>query len=451
MHTTHTTDPFFGYDDVLKRLALGANTTTCVEISDFTLRTRVGLFVTSRGANGSYALTQQSSNEDEDKDEDQDDEDEDEEDEDATCAPVATELRLGSGVHAFEWRGHALTAVVEKMTLAHDVKGTLFLLDAVSNGPHTIKAFCDELLLKKAKSYPTFKIFRTKESMHVGWHWVEDQEARARTMDSVVLEKASKAALVDDVNDFVGVTSRNWYLRHGVPYRRSYLLHGPPGSGKTSVVQALAAALERPLCVLSPIAQLNDGQLRELLDNVPSRALILIEDIDSLFTRSRRKRDLSALSFSGLLNGLDGVGESDGRLVFLTTNHRNRLDAALIRPGRVDVHVPFLHAESEQMKLMYRSFYPDAPSDLAQAFERRLQTKLGALPAESMLTADGITGEELERLPAVGGRRVSMALLQNYFVLQRRGDAHKAIDNLDVLVNLLDDMAHADHGADRDE
>jgi chaperone BCS1 len=70
----------------------------------------------------------------------------------------------------------------------------------------------------------------------------------------------------------------------GIPYRRGYLLHGPPGSGKSSFIQALAGSLEYNICVMSLSERgLTDDKLNHLLANVPERSLILLEDIDAAF------------------------------------------------------------------------------------------------------------------------------------------------------------------------
>jgi chaperone BCS1 len=92
---------------------------------------------------------------------------------------------------------------------------------------------------------------------------------------------------------------------------------------------------------------LNDDGLNRLLNSTPARSIILLEDIDGIF----RERDAvggqehhrQAVSFSGLLNALDGVRSQEGRILFMTTNHRDRLDPALMRPGRADYHVKLNH------------------------------------------------------------------------------------------------------------
>ena len=78
------------------------------------------------------------------------------------------------------------------------------------------------------------------------------------------------------------------------------------------------------------------------------------------------------MTLSGLLNALDGVAESDGRIVFMTTNYIDRLDQALIRPGRVDVKYYIGYASHHQMYSMFLKFYPNANPATANAFADKL-------------------------------------------------------------------------------
>ncbi|KAJ3074401.1 hypothetical protein HDU99_001740, partial [Rhizoclosmatium hyalinum] len=183
---------------------------------------------------------------------------------------------------------------------------------------------------------------------------------RRRAIESVVLDEGVSEFLVKDVKAFLA--NGMWYHERGIPYRRGYLLYGPPGSGKTSFIQALAGHLDYNICVMNLSERgMTDDRLAHLLTNAPPRSLILLEDIDAAFT----KRDASAqegfqsmVTFSGLLNALDGVAASEERIVFMTTNHVSRLDPALIRPGRADVKMKIDDATDSQTKAMFLRFYP---------------------------------------------------------------------------------------------
>lgn len=184
-----------------------------------------------------------------------------------------------------------------------------------------------------------------------------------RQIASVVLEGGTSETLLADVKEFFA--RRQWYADLGIPWRRGYLLHGPPGTGKTSFAYALAGELHLKICALSLTnPKLNDQTIADLLQKTPPRSLILIEDIDAFFVARDKQDTRIEVSFSGLLNALDGVAAQEGRVVFLTTNHFDRLDKALIRPGRVDVAVELGNASAGMLRTMFLRFYPDSATSI---------------------------------------------------------------------------------------
>ncbi len=190
-----------------------------------------------------------------------------------------------------------------------------------------------------------------------GDDWRMADSKPRRSLDSVVLDAGVVKHLHDDIHGFFA--RRDWYAQMGIPWRRGYLLYGPPGTGKTSVAFALAGELRLKLCALSLTnPKLTDNVMADLLQRTPPRSLILLEDIDAFF-HAREKQDARVqISFSGLLNALDGVAAQEGRIVVLTTNHREKLDAALIRPGRIDVEVELGNASTQQVRGLLQRFLP---------------------------------------------------------------------------------------------
>src|ERR1051326_224844 len=195
-------------------------------------------------------------------------------------------------------------------------------------------------------------------------------ERDPRSLGSIFLPGNIKANVLADVSRFLD--SRDWYRERGVPWRRGYLLHGLAGTGKTSLITAIAGHFKFNLYILNVLnAKVSDGEVMSLVASIPPRSILLLEDVDAAFSSrdvpvAKANGDVPApspearLSFSGLLNALDGVGSSEGILTFMTTNHRERLDPALIRKGRADVHVEFGHAPREQADEMYSAFFPSA-------------------------------------------------------------------------------------------
>ncbi|ETW78832.1 AAA ATPase [Heterobasidion irregulare TC 32-1] len=209
------------------------------------------------------------------------------------------------------------------------------------------------------------------------WRW--NGARQKRPMSSIVLEPAVKEMLLADCKDFL--RSEDWYAERGIPFRRGYLLHGVPGSGKTSLIHSMAGELGLDIYVVSLSSKgMSDNTLTTLMGNVPSRCILLLEDLDAAFTRSVSRdststgapaataktatetNDGSTLSLSGLLNSLDGVAAAEGRLLFATTNHIERLDPALSRPGRMDVWVNFKNATRWQAEGIFKCFFPSKPT-----------------------------------------------------------------------------------------
>lgn len=186
------------------------------------------------------------------------------------------------------------------------------------------------------------------------------QPRRARALQSVVLGKGKRQAIESDVRRFM---QRGWwYAERGIPYRRGYLLHGSPGSGKSSFIFALAGSLDLSICLLNLSERgLTDDKLNHLLSNAPERCILLLEDVDAAFLGRSRATEADGyqanVTFSGLLNSLDGVASSESRIIFMTTNHVERLDSALIRPGRVDCIEELGDAEVEQVQELLLRFY----------------------------------------------------------------------------------------------
>lgn len=211
--------------------------------------------------------------------------------------------------------------------------------------------------------------------------WSEQMERLPRPPESVVLRAGLMEDLIADGRRFLD--GRAWYVQRGIPYRRGYLLHGPPGTGKSSAVVAIATALGMDIAVLNLSSlTLDDNELADRLAEVPPNAIVLIEDIDCAFIARKSADDkTSKITFSGLLNAIDGVAAGEGRLLFATTNHPERLDPALVRPGRIDRRTLIGLADREQLRRIFARFFPDADASLAERFAAALPDQQLAMSA----------------------------------------------------------------------
>lgn len=273
-----------------------------------------------------------------------------------------------------------------------------------------------ESLFREAHDIATQSV-EGKTVIYTAWgtKWDKFGNPRSkRPLESVILDQGVKEKIVADVQDFVA--SSKWYYERGIPYRRGYLLYGPPGTGKSSFIQALAGHLNYDIAMLNLSERgLTDDRLNHLLTVIPQRTLVLLEDVDSAFV-NRRQVDTDGyqganVTFSGLLNALDGVGSAEERIIFLTTNHVDRLDDALVRPGRVDMTVRLGEATTYQIEQLWDRFYNEAdPEGECKArFFNKLQD-IGVLAG-----------------PASRQSHTSMAALQGLF-LYNKGNPQGAVD-----------------------
>ena len=175
------------------------------------------------------------------------------------------------------------------------------------------------------------------------------KKIKTRSLDSIIMNSNKLTEMLTNIDNFKN--NKEWFDKSGLPYKLTYVLHGIPGTGKTSIIKALASHYKMKLCILN-INTLDDKSLPEAINRLPSNSILAIEDFDSnVATRDRgikgnRVKDdvketfpdiqLSGLTLTGLLNTLDGLIPLENTLIFLTTNSIETVDPALYRKGRVD-------------------------------------------------------------------------------------------------------------------
>ncbi|TCD66316.1 hypothetical protein EIP91_001562 [Steccherinum ochraceum] len=300
-----------------------------------------------------------------------------------------------NSTHTIYYRGHWLR--VWRGKKPDGSNSEMLSISVVARNNSILK----QLVLQAKKEYEAEAVHRIQiyfADTHGCWRWTDSRHKRP--MSSIVLNPGVKEMLIADTRDFL--KSEKWYADRGIPFRRGYLLHGVPGSGKSSLIHAIAGDLMLDIYVVSLSSSwINDSTLTTLMGRVPARCIVLLEDLDAAFTRSTTRdsestgnpesqttsttsttmdaphtslrsarhrkpdalSDVNTLTLSGLLNALDGVAASEGRILFATTNHLDRLDPALSRPGRMDVWIEFKNASKWQAELLFKNFFPSADED----------------------------------------------------------------------------------------
>jgi hypothetical protein len=198
---------------------------------------------------------------------------------------------------------------------------------------------------------------------------VRDQHGQGRAVtptdwDTLVLDKAATRLLRDDYQSFF--EREQWFKKNGLPFRRGYLLYGPPGNGKTSAIKAM---LSRPGLTGFSInlfrEGIDDGDVTDLFDAAAASApsVIVLEDIDRYFSQKTEKDQGAKVSLQHLLNCLDGATTRGGVIVVATANDPQVLDTAILRrPGRFDRVVGFPNPSKELRARYFQNFNPDFES-----------------------------------------------------------------------------------------
>ncbi|CAI9110829.1 OLC1v1010918C1 [Oldenlandia corymbosa var. corymbosa] len=185
------------------------------------------------------------------------------------------------------------------------------------------------------------------------------------TFQTIAMDTELKKAIIDDLDRFV--RRKDFYRKVGKAWKRGYLLYGPPGTGKSSLIAAMANHLKFDIYDLELAGIKRDSDLRRLLLRTANRSILVIEDIDCTVDLPNRedkensgqqKEERHQFTLSGLLNFIDGLWSScgDERIIIFTTNNKDKLDPALLRPGRMDMHIPMLYLTTDGFRTLATNY-----------------------------------------------------------------------------------------------
>lgn len=234
--------------------------------------------------------------------------------------------------------------------------------------------------------------------------WNLNKTVQHRSIDSVIINEQKKNEILENINHFK--ENKEWFMKAALPYKLTYILHGIPGTGKTSLIKAIASYYKMNLCIIN-INAVSDSSFERAISTMPRNSVLAIEDFDSnsafkdrgIDAAFRVQKELSSkkvdsdldeviteepstpksinitkkssvedmiesenfsmLTLSGILNTLDGLIPLHDVIIFLTTNKIENIDPALYRKGRVDYLMEIAEITNEDIKRYCEYMFPN--------------------------------------------------------------------------------------------
>jgi predicted AAA+ superfamily ATPase len=190
-------------------------------------------------------------------------------------------------------------------------------------------------------------------------NWSEQCKLEKRSLSTVYLPSKIKQDLIDDLKKFYNEDYLEVYSKLNIIHNRMYMLHGLPGTGKTTLIKALATEFNKNIAYIYIKSDMEYDNFNNLITNLPNNTFIVFEDVDSLFSENRKQT--TGLTFSGFINVFDGISTAKNLIVFFTTNNIDIIDKAIIR--RISYFIEFDYATKEQIKDMFDTFFPNHSFD----------------------------------------------------------------------------------------
>lgn len=230
------------------------------------------------------------------------------------------------------------------------------------------------------------------------------------TLETIAMDPDLKTKVKSDLENFV--KSKQYYHRLGRVMRRSYLLYGPSGTGKSSFISAMAKFLSYDVYDVDMSRVSDDADLKMLLLQTTSKSVIVVEDLDRFLTEKS-----TGVSLSGLLNFMDGIVNSccgDEKVMVFTMNSKEQIDQSILRPGRIDVHIHFPLCNFDSFKT------------LANNYLGLKDHKLFPQVEEIFLTGAAMSPAEIGEIMIMNRNSPSRALKSVITALQVNGDSRAA-------------------------
>ncbi|KAF7843953.1 AAA-ATPase [Senna tora] len=234
------------------------------------------------------------------------------------------------------------------------------------------------------------------------------------TFDTIAMESDLKHKVKSDLESFL--KAKQYYNRLGRVWKRSFLLYGPSGTGKSSFVAAMANFLCYDVYDMDLSKVPSDSDLKSMLLQTTTKSIIVVEDLDRFLIANP-----TAVSLSGILNFMDGILNScctEETIMVFTMNSKEHVDPNLLRPGRVDVHIRFRLCDFPAFKTLASSYLGVKDHKLFPQVE------------EMFLNGASLSAAEIGELMIANRNSPSRAIKSVIFALQTDGDGRGCGENI---------------------
>lgn len=297
----------------------------------------------------------------------------------------AVTISIGYGNHIFfhKRRIFYLSRVEKEVNNTTDRKESLFV-STYGWSPNSIREFLQDVVPQPEKDGDTAICFFSDS------YWYKTTHKPKRDLSTVILTDENEKRLKEHIHQYM--KGKEWYKKHRIPWRTGIILEGPPGTGKSTLSLALCGEFDCNLYIAN-LNLMGEDKLMAMFKSLPPKSIMLVEDIDAYQiakTREKSGKDkavkgakgkatiskdvaatpdnnpldgvmdmLGGANLSGLLNAIDGICSTEDRILIATTNHLEKLDPALIRPGRFELILKIDNLNDETARKMFKKFYPE--------------------------------------------------------------------------------------------
>jgi len=253
-------------------------------------------------------------------------------------------------------------------------------------------------------------------------YWTLLSKAPKRPIQTLYLKEGDKEKLIERVDNFFKDETRDSYLSFGIPYKQIIMLYGVPGSGKTSTITTIASHFDCDIYTIPITKEITDYGLidafSEINDREDKKRIIVLEDIDCMFSKDRKEGDEhNMLTLQSLLNCLDGHTCVEGTLLFMTANNPEKMDYAMIRSCRIDYKVELGYADKYQTKAIFDTFLPEQGENFKSFYQ------------------------------SIKHKQVTTAMLQEFLFYNR--NSSNILEHLDQLSDIIDKNKPSELGSDK--